>query len=476
MRMIFLLLVLSLSAGCSTTTAHRSSVELMPNHWQTQSGQRLPQVKDADLSKWWEQFGDERLTRLIKMVIEANHDLKLAKSRVIESRELRNSRQGFLAPQIDATANYSRVRQSQNAPTFSPGSKTNFNVFNTGFEASWELDLYGGVRAGVDVADAELKVSELDGYAIRIAVIAEAVRNYVELRVLQQQLQAAQENSSSSRGIEDIVRIKESNGLVPLLDVSRAEAQRGAADAEVVRLGGEVERVKNHLTVLAGRRPGELETILGSGTVPLVPNTVGIYAPAELLSRRPDILKAEQEVIAASGRVNISRTDLYPKVSLLGSIGTQSISLSNLFAAGSNYWAAGPSIRFPLFNFGRLRSLLKAEEARQVQAVVGFEKSVLTALEEVENSIVLYIRSEERRRHLASAVEAALQASKQTEDLYQSGIGDYLPVLDTRRTHADLRAKLHQSEGNAANALIGLNTALGGGWDVTQHVVSNNNK
>jgi NodT family efflux transporter outer membrane factor (OMF) lipoprotein len=448
----------------------------MPEHWQTQSGQRLPQVKDVGLSTWWEQFGDERLNTLIKMVIDANHDLKMAKFRVIESRELRNSRQGFLAPQIDATANYSRVRQSQNAPTYSPGSKTNFNTFSTGLEASWELDLYGGVQAGVDVADAEVKVSELDGYAIRIAVIAEAIRNYVELRVLQQQLQAAQESSSSSRGIEDIVRIKESNGLVPLLNVSRAEAQRSSVDAEVVRLRGEVERVKNHLAVLAGQRPGELETTLGSGTVPLVPDTVGIYTPAELLSRRPDILRAEQEVIAASGRVKISRTDLYPRVSLLGSIGTQSVSLSNLIAAGSNYWAAGPSIRFPLFNFGRLRSLVKAEEARQQQAVVGFEKSVLTALEDVENSIVLYIRSEERRRHLSFAVEAALQARIQAEDLYQSGVGDYVPVLDTQRTHADLRAHLHQSEGSAAKALIGLNTALGGGWDVTEYFDSNDHK
>jgi outer membrane protein TolC len=163
-------------------------------------------------------------------------------------------------------------------------------------------------------------------------------------------------------------------------------------------------------------------------------------------------------------------------VSLLGSIGTQSISLGNVFAAGSNYWAAGPSIRFPLFNFGRLRSLVKAEEARQQQALVGFEKSVLTALEDVENSIVQYIRSEERRRHLASAVEAALQARIQAEDLYQSGIGDYLPVLDTRRTHADLRTQLHQSEGNAAKALIGLNTALGGGWNVSKYYDSNDHK
>ncbi|HIJ87551.1 MAG TPA: TolC family protein [Desulfuromonadales bacterium] len=475
MRVMCLLLILSLSAGCTTITANKSSAEQMPEHWQTESGQRLPQVKDVDLSTWWGQFGDERLNTHIKMVIEANHDLKLAKSRVIESRELRNARQGFLAPQIDATASYSRVRQSQNASTFPPlaGSRSNYTMINSGLEASWELDLYGGVRAGVDVADAELKVSELDGYAIRIAVIAEAVRNYVELRVLQQQLLAAEENSSSSQSIEDIVTIKESNGLVPLLDVYRAEAERSSADAEVARLEGEVERVKNRLAVLAGQRPGALSAVLGSGMVPHVPDTVGLYAPAELLSRRPDILKAEQEVIAASGRVKISRTDLYPRVSLLGSIGTQSISLSNLFAAGSNYWAAGPSIRFPLFNFGRLKSLVKAEEARQQQAVVGFEKSVLTALEDVESSIVLYIRSEERRRHLASAVEAALQARKQAEDLYQSGIGDYLPVLDTRRTHADLRVQLHQAEGNAAKALIGLNTSLGGGWDVVQHVVSN---
>lgn len=425
----------------------------------------------ADLSRWWASLKDPVLDGLITRAVGGSLDLREAQARLREARAQRGIVAADGLPQIDASGNYTRQRFSQSGTASRVGGTdgdldNSFDLYQAGFDASWEIDVFGRVRRGVEAADADIGAAEESRRDVLVSLLSEVARNYVELRSLQSRLAIARKNVDVQQASVEIAGARAQAGLASELDTKRAQSQLASTRSQIPRLQESIAATINRLSVLLGERPGSLAgTLDAAAPVPPLPPEVPVGLPSDMLRRRPDIRAAERRLAAATARVGVAIADLYPRFSLTGSFGLSSDQFGTWGDADSRFWSFGPAVRWPVFEGGRLRSAIGVQNAREEQALIAYERSVLTSFEEVENAIVAYSKEQTRHNDLAAAVAAEREAVALATEAYTRGLTDFSAVIDAQRQLYILEDQLAQSDGSRTTNLIGLYKALGGGWE-----------
>jgi NodT family efflux transporter outer membrane factor (OMF) lipoprotein len=463
------------------------------NRTQTAQAPSKPVEGQFD-SDWWTQFNDPVLNGLEKQLADANLDVAAASARLLQSRAERRVVGAAADPTLDAAASYNRERGSENGilsllgvtPTQAqpqsasgsaplgvaamPGSKGSpaYNLYQFGFDASWELDIWGRVRRSVEAATAMSDASYEDRNAVLLTARAELARDYIDLRNTQALLQIARQNLEIAQDALKLTQVRARDGVTTDLDVSNASAQVENIESLIPTLESHCETTINAIGVLLGEEPGALrQTLDAPRNVPELPAQVPVGFPSELVQRRPDIRKAEAQLHAATASIGMAKADFYPRISLNGSAGFQSLQLSNLANWASGQFVVGPSITLPIFEGGRLKGTLQLREAQQQEAAIVYKQTVLQAWREVDDALVVYDGEQRRRDRLTEAVSMNERALSIAQQRYKAGALDYLDVLNVQRQLLEAQSSLEQSKAAAATNLITLCKALGGGWEST---------
>ena len=430
-------------------------------------------TSDPAVAQWWSTFRDPELDSLIVRAVRANLDLKIVASRLLEARAARGVARSALLPSIEATESPERVRGGLTQGIFRPNAGTQSsllapyetNIFQQGFDASWEIDFFGGKRHALAAATADVSATEEARRNTLVSLLAEVARNYSELRGTQRRLEIAASNIKLQTDTLELTRVRAEAGLGTELDVERQASQLAATEATVPALESATEMSIHRLSVLLGEEPGALTSELTEAKpLPATPPVVPVGLSSDLLKRRPDIRRADAEIAAATARVGVARSDFFPKITLTGSAGRQGTSWSGLTLGAGNFFAIGPAIKLPIFTGGRLRSNLAAEKQRLVEAQLTYQNTVLHSLEETEDALTAYGREQERRERLQAAAEASQQATQLANELYTRGLSDFLSVLDAQRDQLAIEDNLVQSDTAVVTNLVALYKALGGGW------------
>ena len=466
----FALLVLVLNVGAHAQVAQskkpkhkikQPQVEV-PETWSTAPTEGIS-TQVTQLKEWWKNFHDLQLDTLVEQALVANTDLKIADARVNEVRAMHGIANSARYPTIEQSDLIARRRTVVQTPN-SIGA-VNTGVFQIGFDANWELDFFGGVRKSVRAATADVAVAEESRRDVMVTVIAEVARNYIALRGYQRRLDVARSNINTQRDTRDLTAVREKAGLATELDVSRAEAQLALTEAVVPEIESLIANTAHRLGVLLGKSPGALVTELQTAEpIPAIPPEVPVGLPSELLRQRPDIRRAEAEIIAQTARLGVAKSELYPKFQLTGLLGRTATTPGGLTLGLGNFFSIGPSIRLPIFNAGRIRSNIKAQDARLDQSILLYEDTLRHSLEDVENSLTSYEREREQRAQLEKAVASNRRSVELSKELYTAGLTDFLSVLEAQNALYASENQLAQSEAAVAINLVAVYKALGGGW------------
>ncbi|MBA1228494.1 efflux transporter outer membrane subunit [Pseudomonas viridiflava] len=418
-------------------------------------------------ARWWEIFRDAQLSSLIDRAATSNLDLKMAEARLAQSRAARQVVAGEQTPGVDGKLGYQRKRNSAeglNDPSGNEG-RAAFNQWDGGINASWEVDLWGRVKREVEAADANVDVAENDRRAALLSLQAEVARDYLQLRGTQAMLAVTRQNLQLSRNSLELSQIRQGSGVATNLDVAEAAAQVSAVESRLPVLEQRQTQLINALGLLLAQSPralqGELEKPM---EMIAVPATVPVGLPSELAQRRPDIRRAEARLHAATASIGVAQGDFYPRIVLSGNVGFQALQLSDLGSWGSRQFGIGPQLSLPIFEGGRLRGMLRLREAQEQETALAYQQTVLRAWQEIDDSMSLYNASQLQQRKLDDAVRQNRIALDTARQQYAEGVVDFLNVLTVQRTLLDIEQQWVQSSTTQAQALVGLYSALGGGW------------
>jgi NodT family efflux transporter outer membrane factor (OMF) lipoprotein len=346
-------------------------------------------------------------------------------------------------------------------------NKSELDLYQLGFDASWEIDIFGGIRRGVEAANAELAATIENRRDVLITLVSEVARDYIELRGAQREQAIAEENLTAQQQTLQLTQDKFKAGFATDLDVARAAAEVATTASQIPSLVNQSQQMIHALGVLLGQDPASLTNELAaSKAIPLPPAEVSVGLPAELLRRRPDIRRAERELAAATASVGIATAELYPRFSLSGTFAMQSTKPRSLFDYNSRTFSIGPAVDWPIFNAGRLKANIDVQNSRQRQALATYQKTVLCALQDVENALSAYSTEQIRRQALQDAVNANHTAVALATQQYERGVADFLNVLDAQRNLYSAETALAQSDETVSSNLVSLYKALGGGWEI----------
>jgi len=337
--------------------------------------------------------------------------------------------------------------------------------YQAGFDAGWELDIFGGVRRAIEAADADLQAALETRRDVLVTLTAEVARNYIDLRAFQERIAISRQNLEAQKHSAALTRLRFQGGFIGALDVANADAQVATTAAQIPLLEASARQTIYSLSVLLGRDPAALIGDLSPvAVIPLAAPSIPLGVPADLLRRRPDIRRAEAEIHAATARIGVATADLFPRFTISGSVGLRAGDFSSWFDWASRIWSFGPSASWNLFEMGRTRSNIEQQQALQDQSLITYQQTVLTALQEVENALIASAKEEEHRRALSEAVSANRKAVDLATTLYTQGHTDFLNVLDAQRSLYASEDALIQSTGSVSTNLVALFKALGGGW------------
>jgi NodT family efflux transporter outer membrane factor (OMF) lipoprotein len=461
------LVLLTATVGCTVGPKYQAPARPAPSHWsELQEGKGTAQ--SPEIATWWTAFNDPLLNSLIERASRENLDLRQATARVREAR----ARYGMTAadrfPAVDASGSFTRSRSSENGPlAFTPTAGREVNLYQIGFDASWEVDLFGGVRRSIEAAEADIAASVEDRRSVQVSLLAEVARNYIDLRRIQKQIATTRNNISSQQETLELTQARFNAGLNTGLDVARSEAQVATSFSQIPALEISLKQTIHRLGVLLGEEPGRLsEQLSKPQPIPAPPAEVIVGLPSELLRRRPDIRRAERQLAAATARIGVATADLFPRFSLTGAFGLQSATLSDLPEGGSRFFSIGPAVRWPIFSGGRIRANIAVQNAREEEALIEYEKTLLLSFEEVENALIAYAREQTRRQSLREAVAANRRAVDIGNELFIRGLANFLDVLESERSLFASESQLDQSEAAVSANLVALYKALGGGWEI----------
>lgn len=471
--------------------------------------------------KWWNLFHDKELTSLEERVAAANLDVRVATIRIAESRAQVAITTASAYPGVHGNASYTREEISQlgvlgllggsgaggtGSASGNPALGSNgagmatganglggtsgavpsnlsrsrvppFNLWQYGFDASWEIDLWGRVRRSIESSDASLVASAEARRASLLTSLAEMASDYVQLRGYQAQLKVVRDNVKAAQQGLQLTKERAAGGLTTDLDVANAAAQVSTTAAQIPQLEAQEAAQINAISFLLGEAPNALRDELETPKpVPPVPPRVPIGLPGELARRRPDIRQAEAQLHAATADIGVAVADFYPTVTIGGSLGIQALKFQNLTNWNARQYALGPSITLPIFEGGQLKATLELRKAQQQEAAVTYQRTVLNAWHEVDNALTAYQTEQARRDQLALAVEQNRRALSLAQDRYSQGITDFLSVLTAEENLLSTDQQLTQSTTNVSNDLVTLYRALGGGWETAFPISTHNGR
>jgi NodT family efflux transporter outer membrane factor (OMF) lipoprotein len=441
----------------------------------------------TDYKNWWRVFGDPVLDNLVEKAYQQNLSLQIAGIRIYEARAQLGIAVGNLYPQ-QQSAFGELTNNKRSTSTDTPVIDTYFNSLGLGFDATWELDIWGRYRRSVQSSDANLEAAVASYDDVLVSLTAEVARTYIVIRTLEKRLVIAEDNVKLQEQSLRMAEVQFAEGAVSELDVAQAKSLLKDTQALIPRLESSLRQAQNALAILLGVLPGTLtEMLRGPSEIPVASDAVIIDIPNNLLRRRPDIRLSELRIAAQSPQIGIAKADLYPQFFLLGTIGWRSSdittvsgqnSLGDIFSYKSLFWSAGPGFNWDILNYGRIRNSVRVEDARLQQLVVSYKDTVLNAQREVEDAIVAFTRSKEEERFLNDSVTAAQRAVEISMLQYREGLVDYQRVLDSQRFLSTQSDRMTDVSGQVGTNLVATYKALGGGWQIRegQEILSPVNK
>ena len=446
-----------LVSGCAAVGPDYIRPEIqVPQEWHTKAPEKIITGRNAegDMSHWWTTLNDPVLSGLIERAVRGNLDVKKAQASVREARaQMGVARAGFL-PSLNGSASAAWSRDNNN---------TNTTLYAAGFDAAWELDIFGGVRRTVEAYRGDLDAAEEDRRDVLVTLLAEVATNYIDVRTYQARLASAKANLASQVETAQLVQWQNEAGLSDDLSVQQARYNLESTRSDIPTLNTGLEGAMNRIAVLLGEQPGRVHDELSeTAKIPVPPLEIALSIPAEVLRNRPDIRRAERQLAAQTARVGVATADLYPKLTLNGSVGLEA---SDLVSSALRTVSGGPSLSWAIFQGGALRQKIEIQSALQEQAAIKYESTVLGALEEVENALTAFKEEQARKEALQKAVQAAGQAAELSQKEYEAGLTNFLTVLDAQRSLLSFQDQLVKSEGAVANNLVKLYKAFGGGWE-----------
>ncbi|MGA8182254.1 MAG: efflux transporter outer membrane subunit [Terriglobia bacterium] len=463
------ILLIGLIAGCTVGPDYHRPHILSPASWSSpmEGGETNFQPIDA---AWWKTFHDPKLNSLIFRAVQSNLALRVAEARIREARAQRGVVASGEGPGIGVRGSYSRNRFSKNGfPPLPPSAPLDYNLYSVGFDASWELDLFGGIRRAVESANARIAVAEFGRDDVLRSLLGEVARNYIEARAFQRRIAITRENIQTQQRIVNLTRDRYHSGLASDLDVQQAEALLATTKSQVPTFETGFRNATYRLDVLLGQPTGNvLNDLSEEAPIPATPPQVPVGLPSDLLLRRPDVRRAERELAAATAQIGVAKADLFPRFSLIGDIGLLSLHTSDWWSAGSRFWSAGPIVSWPVFQSGRIRANVHVQEARAEQALAQYQQTILIAFEDVDSALTAYAKEQIRRQSLVQSVQANKRALKLADNLYRHGLADFIRVLESQRGLYQAQDSLVQSDQFVALNLVAIYKALGGGWKVDE--------
>jgi NodT family efflux transporter outer membrane factor (OMF) lipoprotein len=467
--------------GCAVGPNFKAPVADVPAAWNTapSSGAASRTTSaPADPSRWWTSFQDPELTSLIERAAAANLDAKAAVLRIAEARAQRDIAAGAAWPSLDANASAQSIRLSQSTPTGSLFSKIGqspvlqgvsipnpYNQYQLGFDASWELDLFGRVRRSVEAAKADTQAEVEDGRSVLITTLGEVGRAYIDLRAAQAKRRIVRDNLATERDLLALAGQRRVAGLSSEVDVDRAAAEAASAEAQLPLLDRQIDQDINGLSKLLALPPGALKAELDQAQpIPSTPPAVPVGLPADLARQRPDIREAEAKLHGATARVGVAEADLFPKLTLGAQGGYQAQTLPLLTRWASRFLSAGPTLELPIFEGGRLRAAVRLQTLQEQGAALDYRRTVLGALHEVDNALDAYAADQARVVSLAQAVARNRDAADLARQRYASGVGSFIDVLDAERSLQQNQLLAADGAAAVSTDLVVLYKALGGGW------------
>lgn len=481
-RLALLTLVALSVTGCAGMAAvgpdYQSPTVAVPDRWQESVNNQVVAIELFEAAPllnpatWWRQLDDADLDWLMTAALRQDLSIEQAQARLRQVRANRTLAVSALYPDVGASV--------AATPTFfgAPQSeRPDTTQYDAGFDASWEVDIFGGTRRSIEAAQADLEASQAELENIRVSVIAEVAQNYIDVRNFQQRLSIARRNLGFQADTLQIAQWRHQAGLARQTDVAQALASFEQTRAGLPDLEIELARAKNRLAVLTGQVPGAVnERLAVVKPLPNLPARVATGVPANVLTQRPDLRVAERQLAAETARVGQTMAQRYPSLNLGASLGWTAFSLTGLGVTDSLIGVLFGTLSATLFDGGRLRSQVQAQTAVQEQALIQYEQAVLRALEDVENALIAHALSRQRSQAWSISAQAAASAAQQSRELYQSGLVDFEQVLITERLQLTAQESYAQSQATQLVTLIQLYKALGGGWQDATEVAATSTK
>jgi len=469
-RLLISLLAATALAGCAVGPDYRKPDLALTPAFHTPTPAAEPDARPARLDAWWTAFGDPELTRVVERAAAQNLDLEQARARLTQSRAAAKSAGAALLPVVDATGSAAKVDQSLDGPIGTigrhlPGFERDIDDYTLGLGASWEIDLFGGLRRGREAARADADASAAQAQAVKVAIEADAADAYLQVRAYQARIAVAERQQRVEEDLVALLTRRLDQGVSAERELHLAEAALEGVRASVPPLTTGLEAELNRLDVLMGAQPGTYRAELTpTGAIPAPPAFADASTPADLLRRRPDVIAAEARLRAANARIGAAVSEYYPKLSLSALIGVDSLAASTLFHGDAQESQLAAGLRWRLFDFGRVDAEVAAAHGRDAEALAAYRQSVFKAAEEVENAFTGLGDERARAVSLQRQIAALTTARRQAEDAYEGGVSSLIEVRDADRDLLAASDQLVQANAGAARAAVASFRALGGGW------------
>ena len=469
-----------LAAACTVGPNYRAPTVPTPGAFAeaTSTPRLVVTPADADLSTWWTQFGDPLLNALVTEALAGNPDLQTAASRVREAREQETVASAEEYPTLNGSANAVTLNSNRKSSAGAAGGgaaqggtlglpiPSHLNLYSAGFDASWELDLFGGTRRSIEEARANTESYRWAERDTRVTLVSEVANDYLTLRALQARIAVGQAELQRQKDLFTLIAARRKSGFVTNLDVNQQSTEVATAAAQIPQLEAQAKAQIHAIGVLLGQPPEALTARLAAtgAALPPPPPTLPTGLPSELLRRRPDIRRAERRLAASNAEIGVRTADLYPKVNLIGLASFAGMSLDTLFSH-QNLTSIGVAMAsVPIFDAGRSRASIRAAREENRQAEIAYRTMILVALREVEDDLARYTAEETRRASLVQSVESARNSLKIAQDQYRTGFVTFVNVLSAETTLLNAEDQLTQSDAQVATDLVAIYKALGGGW------------
>jgi multidrug efflux system outer membrane protein len=461
--------------GCTTVGPDYQEPDIQtPDVWTEKVAEQVALGPQSSLQTWWKVLGDPLLDELIEQARKENLDLKVAASRVRQSRTILAIARGERQPLLNASATPTRSKLSDDGPLQEMAPASGFdpgNLFELKVDAVWEIDVFGRIRRTIEAAGAGYQASVLDYRDVLVTLFAEVALAYVDVRATQQRIVFARKNTRIQRGSLTLTLDSYESGVTSKLDVAQATGNLAVTESTIPSLEISLNQSINRLAVLLGRDAGSLQAQFSAiGRVPTPTEITGIGVPADALRQRPDIRAAERLLAAQTAQIGVATAALYPRFSLGGFFGLQSTSLSNLFDSSSETWSLSAPVQYSIFNGGQVRGNIRIQDEKAQQLLLLYRNKVLRAIAEVENAITALNRNQVRVDYLRTAAAATEEAVELVNIQYQTGLTDFNNVLVTQRDLSARQDQLVAGEAEVVVDLITLYKALGGGWDADEAI------